>query len=308
LTERDFAANVAPVAGTSGWVRGRTARACVALLAGAGLAACTPEARPLPEVPDGPTAQTAPEQKDQLGWSYQGQHGPDQWAKLSPQWAACAEGSQSPIDLPLDGIAAPTKEPGLAVGLELPPAAVTLHTSGEVVSLSASPTPTLVLDGSRTAIERVEFHVPAEHSLGGATFDAELVFVAQGAGGRPILLSFLYRTGAANPAFDPLLAELPQGRVSGELALKAQIPLAGFVPATAPLIAYDGSLSAPPCTTGVERLVVAQVGELSAEQLTVLRQAVPRSARPAVPRGERGVTVRPFSSNPGATSTTPPAP
>jgi len=259
-------------------------------------------------VPDAPGAQAAADQADPLGWSYQGQRGPDQWAKLSPEWAACAESGQSPIDLPLDGLAAPATEPGLAIGLELPPAAVTLRTNGEVVSLFASPTPTLVLDGSRSAIERVEIHVPAEHSLSGATFDAELVFVAQGAGGRPILLSFLYRAGAPNPAFDPLLAELPQGRVSGELALKGQIPLSGFVPASAPLITYDGSLSAPPCTTGVLRLVIAQVGELSAEQLTALRQAVPRSARPAVPRGERGITVRPFSSNPGATTTTPPAP
>jgi carbonic anhydrase len=292
LTERDFAANVARVTGASGWIRGRLAGARLALLAAGSALACTPEARPLPEVPDGPGAQAALEQR----------------ASLSPDWAACSEAGQSPIDLPLDGLAAPAAAPGLAVGLELPPAALTLRAIGEVVSLSGTPTPVLVLDGTRAMIESVEVHVPAEHSLNEATFDAELVFVAKGAGDRPILLSFLYRTGAANVALDPLLAQFPKGRVSGELKLSGQLALAGLVPASAQLLAYDGSLSVPPCTTGVQRLVVAQVGELSTEQLAHLRQAVPRSARPTSPRGERTVTVRPFSSNPAATATTPPAP
>jgi carbonic anhydrase len=308
LTERDFAANVARVTGASGWIRGRLAGARLALLAAGSALACTPEARPLPEVPDGPGAQAALEQSAQAGWSYQGATGPDKWASLSPDWAACSEAGQSPIDLPLDGLAAPAAAPGLAVGLELPPAALTLRAIGEVVSLSGTPTPVLVLDGTRAMIESVEVHVPAEHSLNEATFDAELVFVAKGAGDRPILLSFLYRTGAANVALDPLLAQFPKGRVSGELKLSGQLALAGLVPASAQLLAYDGSLSVPPCTTGVQRLVVAQVGELSTEQLAHLRQAVPRSARPTSPRGERTVTVRPFSSNPAATATTPPAP
>jgi carbonic anhydrase len=104
------------------------------------------------------------------------------------------------------------------------------------------------------------------------------------------------------------LTQLPEGRISGEISLTGQIDLAAFVPRAAPVLAYAGSLSTPPCTTGVARFVVAQVSELSAEQLARIRQAVPRSARPTLERGDRPVTVRSLSSNPGSVAPTPTAP
>lgn len=255
------------------------------------LASCTPEARPLPEVPAGPTAPTATTGGPDLGWSYQGDRGPDKWATLRPEWAACAGPGQSPIDLPLDSIGKTTVEPTLNISLELPPTSLTVRSNGHLVSLVGSNL-ALVMDGHRAPIESIEVHAPAEHSLGGATFDAEFVFVAKGAGDRPILLSLLFRAGSANAAFAPLLDQLPALRTAGDHPLAKPVELAGFAPAAAPVLSYEGSLGTPPCTAGAVRLVVAQVGELSSDQLALLRQAVPRSARPPADRANRPVTLR----------------
>ena len=60
----------------------------------------------------------------------------------------------------------------------------------------------------------------------------------------------------------------------------------------AEVLAYQGSLSTPPCSGGVTRLVVTQVGEMSSDQLARLRQSVPESARPAAALGTRTITLR----------------
>lgn len=291
----------------SGWTGRREPGARAALLLAAVLGACTPEPRPLPEVPAGPSPHTASAKGPELGWSYQGALGPDKWASLRPEWAGCAGPGQSPIDLPLDGIGTVTVEPTLAVSLDLPAATFTAQSNGHLVSLVGGQNLALTMDGHRSVIDRIELHVPAEHSLAGATFDAELVFFAKSAGDRPILLSLLYRAGVANPAFGPLLDQLPDLRASGDFSLARPVELAGFVPESAPVLSYEGSLGTPPCTPGVQRLVVARVGELSSDQLAKLRQALPRSARPTLDRAARPVTLRSLSPSSPVPSSSPPS-
>jgi carbonic anhydrase len=189
----------------------------------------------------------------------------------------------------------------LNISLELPATSLTVRSNGHLVSL-VGPNLALVMDGHRSPIESIEVHAPAEHSLGGATFDAELVFVAKSAGDRPVLLSLLFRAGTANAAFAPLLDQLPALRTAGDHPLAKPVELAGFAPASAPVLTYEGSLGTPPCTAGAMRLVVAQVGELSSDQLALLRQAVPRSARPPADRANRPVTLRALATPaPGTT-------
>jgi len=268
------------------------------------LSGCTPEARPLPDVPAAPTADGAAEGTSTRTWSYEGATGPEHWASLQPEWAPCGGPGQSPIDLPLDGIGTTAVPPELALTLDLPASPFRLQTDGPLVSLVGGSALSLSLDGQRWAVGRIEVHSPAEHRLGGQSFDVELVLHAQDPTGRHALLSLLYRTGAGNTAWDPLLQQLPEAPFSGSRALAGPVQLGGLVPASAQVLTYEGSLSTPPCTTGVTRLVVAHVGELSGDQLARLRRAVPRSARPPTDRGARPITLRSLSlPTPG----TPPA-
>lgn len=301
MTRLGFAATLPRVKPQRGWGRWTTGTRYALLLATAALASCTPEPRPLPQVPSGPTASVTTS-TEALDWSYQGALGPEHWGRLRPEWAACSGAGQSPIDLPLEPLAGPPPEASPTVSLELPATSLTADSNGQLVALRGAGL-ALILDGQRSVIESIEVHTPAEHSLGGATFDAEFVFVAKSASGQPLLLSLLFRAGSANAAFAPLLEQLPALRAPGEHPLQAPVTLSGFAPESAPVLAYEGSLGAPPCTGGALRLVVAQVGELSSEQLAALRQAIPRSARPPVDRAGRPVTL--YALSPPASSSTP---
>lgn len=285
----------------------------VLVLAGTLGAACTPDARPLPEVPAEPAgggaAAGGPQAAAQKNWSYQGETGPATWASLAPEFSACGAEGQSPVDLPLDGLGKNAADAALTVSLDLPSSPLQAESDGRLVTLRGSAALTLLLDGQQSPIEKVEVHVPAEHLLGGARLDVELVLYAKGADGRLTLVSLLYRTGAESAAWAPLLAQLPKAGVYRPHPLGPQATLGNLVPETAEILAYDGSLSTPPCTPGVTRLVVARVGELSSDQLTQLRQAVPESARPTAALGQRLITLRSLTkSSPSTKASAKPTP
>jgi carbonic anhydrase len=62
---------------------------------------------------------------------------------------------------------------------------------------------------------------------------------------------------------------------------------AGLVPAAGGYYAYDGSLTAPPCTEGVRWIVLKQPLEPSAAHLARLRLLFLRNARPVQPQNNR---------------------
>jgi carbonic anhydrase len=289
------------------------------------LLACTREVRPLPEVPEGP--QTSKEGEavaaaaQKLDWSYSGASGPEQWAGLKPEWAACGGQDQSPIDVPLD-LLSPSKKPATD-GAKAPAgvdsvkswtpqfAALPLEaqSDGRLVELSGALAQGLSIDGRLAQLSRLELHVPAEHTLGGAHADAEVVLWMRDSQQGDVALSLLFRTGAEHPELNALIDRLPKSLTYKTQLLGGTFALPSIVPADAQVFAYSGSLSRPPCTTGVLRLVVARVGELSAEQLGKLKAALPgASGRPIQPMGERQVSLIQFSGQASSTASSPAAP
>jgi carbonic anhydrase len=309
LTTHGFAANVAPVNGKLGWESAvwRSAYGIGFLALSLGAQACTPDARPLPEVPAAPggngSAPGGVQPTAEKTWSYRGETGPDKWASLGTEFSSCSGPDQSPISLPLEGIGKNAADPALAVTLSVPNSPLQAESDGRLVTLHGTAALTLFVAGQPSSIDKVELHVPAEHQLGGARLDAELVLHAKGPDGRLTLLSLLYRTGAESAAWAPLLAQLPKTGVYRAHPLGPQATLGALVPESAEVLAYDGSLSTPPCSPAA-RFVVAQVGEMSSDQLARLRQSVPESARPTAALGQRSVTLRTLSKTSQSTKAT----
>ncbi len=84
------------------------------------------------------------------------------------------------------------------------------------------------------------------------------------------------------------MAGKPEQSVPGTLVDAAQ-----FLPAARGYYAYDGSLTAPPCTEGVRWLVMKQPLELSAAQLARLHTLFANNARPVQALHGRVVTESP---------------
>ena len=60
-------------------------------------------------------------------------------------------------------------------------------------------------------------------------------------------------------------------------------------PADRSAVRYDGSLTTPPCSAGVEWLVLAEPVQTSTAQVDAFRALHDRSARPVQPRYDRAV-------------------
>lgn len=268
--------------------------------------ACTAEPRPLPVVPESPPKSEASALVSAASdWSYAGPSGPERWATLKPEWSGCATAGQSPIDLPLaaltpakpaaaaPGAPAPVKDPlaGVRIQPSFAPLALKATSDGQQTRLDGDGVQGLLIDGRQAPLVAVDVLLPAEHKLGGITPSLELVLWLKDTKLGSVALSLLFRAGAENATLAPLIASLPPRGVYHRQPLKTELALPAFVPGGQTLFAYAGTLSVPPCTAGVTRLVLASMLELSAAQLSALGRALPSGARPVQPSKDTVVTT-----------------
>lgn len=297
--------------------------------------ACSPKPRPWPEVPDAPSAAPSSaalgEEAGAHDWSFVGSDGPSTWGSLRPQWSACSNApTQSPVDLPLDVLseagataavagaqAAPFSRGKLESRLgDLP---LEVSSDGRIVQLTGAASQTISVDGKVATLKRGELRRPAEHVLGGVTFDFEIVLWFGLEDGSQLGLSLLFRQGARNDELAGLIDGLPKMPSYAPTPLTGRLPLATLLgPAEegGKFLSYWGSESVPPCTAPVARLVLAHVGELATEQLEKLRIVLPSlTARPVQPLGDRVIGIvdlagpvptsaAPAASPPGSPSST----
>ena len=109
-------------------------------------------------------------------------------------------------------------------------------------------------------------------------------------------MAVLYRQGDTNAALQTLLdAAPPPGDPASPLDPSA------YLPAHASHYRYSGSLTTPPCTEGVQWLVLTEVAEVSGEQLRHIADLTGDTPnnRPIQPLGDRidhagGVSARRF--------------
>lgn len=216
-------------------------------------------------------------------WSYSGENGPANWGKLRPAYARCANGKrQSPID-----IVATQKQALPAIRFDYHPASLHIVNDGHTVRVRFANGSRIVLGKESYLLQQMHFHIPGGDKIGGQEFEMGMHLVHKSSAGHLMVVVVLFRTGAPNPALAALLPTMPAHQ-SGEQSIPAVMADAmQFLPAARGYVAYDGSLTAPPCTEGISWLVLKQPLELSADQLAQLSSFFPRNARPVQPLNGR---------------------
>jgi carbonic anhydrase len=211
---------------------------------------------------------------DASSWSYEGQTGPQRWAALSDDYAACDGSQQSPIDLADAG--EPTN------GMTLKTSYTTA--SGEVVdtghALQVNTTGgTLTLDGTTYELLQFHAHAPSEHTVDGADYAAEIHLVHRAEDQQLAVLGIFVEEGPeAHPALDGWI----QGRDT-TLSVNA----GRLLPDRQSYYTYEGSLTTPPCSEIVRWVVMDQPIQASAEQLETLRAQHEGNDRPVQPLNDR---------------------
>lgn len=234
-------------------------------------------------------------------FAYSGTKGPHAWP------GTCTSGlAQSPINIvhstlaPKDGNAA---LPPLAIRYE--DSKVRLHNNGHVVELLYDAGSVLSLGDEEYALEKVVFHAPAEHRMRDLRFPMEIQLVhskiakADAAeksadadkSADAAIVSVLITEGKTASVLSGFWSKLPT-EVGQTVDLDdITFNIEDILPRKRTYIAYDGSLTAPPCTEGVHWFILNNFGHLSPAQISVYQELVGANARPAQPLNDRAVVA-----------------
>jgi carbonic anhydrase len=208
-------------------------------------------------------------------WAYQGDGGPQAWARLRPEFSLCGKGQrQSPVDI----------RGGLAVDLEPVQFGYTdtqfaVIDNGHTVQANIAPGSHIEIGGQRFELLNLHFHRPSEERIDGRQFEMSVHLVHRDAQGQLAVVALLIDRGPAHPVVQTVWNNLPleQGQ---ELAARVPLSLQALLPDDRRYYTYMGSLTTPPCTEGVRWVVMRQPVSMSAEQIELFARIYPMNSRP----------------------------
>ncbi len=208
-------------------------------------------------------------------WDYQGGVGPEAWGGLKPEFSLCKTGQrQSPIDI----------RGGLAVDLEpvrfdYQASKFAVLDNGHTVQVELAKGNTIEVGGKRFELLQFHFHRPSEERIDGRQFEMSLHLVHKDEQGKLAVVALLFDKGPAHPVLQQVWNNLPLER--GEPA-PARVPLelAALLPTDRRYYTYMGSLTTPPCSEGVQWIVMRHPVTLAPEQIEIFARIYPMNARP----------------------------
>lgn len=208
-------------------------------------------------------------------WTYEGEEGPEHWGNIDPSYAVCGNGtSQSPID-----ISKPNDQDLANIVFHYQASEVNILNNGHTVQVNYDAGSYIELDGVRYDAAQFHYHAPSEHAVDGKLFAAEIHIVHKNADGQLAVVGILLEDGAENAAIAPFINNLPAEKADVKDA-GVKINAADFLPAAQTTFRYSGSLTTPPCTEGVNWLVMTSPIALSTAQLSALEALFEGNNRP----------------------------
>jgi len=236
-----------------------------------------------------------------IKWSYLGTTGPSHWGMLNSDFELCDAGkSQSPVNIGRDRVPA-------VYSLKIDYHQSQLYIADDInTSLQASADKTIVTsdhglqinihDKNKEALSfndkeyeliQFHFHSPSETLWHKQAFPLEIHFVHQGKSGLLVLV-VLVKAGSENELLQQIINHMPEKEHVEVKVPGVKINPMELLPDNQRYYSFSGSLTTPPCTEGVQWVVMPQPVTASTEQILKIRQAAGgTNARPVQPMNGR---------------------
>ncbi len=215
-------------------------------------------------------------------WGYSTANGPPVWGNLNPDYRLCTTGmAQSPISLEESNLL-----PAAPIHFRYGTLSANSVETSRGLLISAAPDHVLELNQDRFQLIQFHFHSPSEHEINHRRADAELHFVHRNDKNQLLVVAVLLEEGQPNLALASLLR-------SATTASATLLDLNQLLPSTTEHYQYVGSLTTPPCTEGVQWIVMRSPLSLSAEQIVQLHKYVHDNNRPLQSLNHRAVLAGP---------------
>ncbi|MFD1067071.1 carbonic anhydrase [Oceanobacillus locisalsi] len=227
---------------------------------------------------------------EETEWSYTGETGPDQWDTLHPEYLTCAEGQeQSPIDIDLAKVKLDETLNDIEINYQ--PTAFTLENTGHTIQLN-DPTGsnTIIVEGEEYSVQQLHFHIPSENAIDGQFFDMEGHIVHNNENGDLAVLGFMIEAGEENKTLAEAWSKMPEEKTEEDVELDNLINLHDLLPEDLTTFRFSGSLTTPPCTEGVNWLLLEEPISYSQEQIDTFGEIFsPHNHRTPQPLNDREV-------------------
>lgn len=199
---------------------------------------------------------------DKPHWGYTGDEGPAHWGSLDTAFALCGSGkNQSPINL------------DAMVEGELPPISLNYQAgggevvnNGHTVKINYAPGSTMTVAGQTFELKQFHFHSPSENTIKGEFFPMEAHFVHADKDGNLAVIALMFQEGEANAELEKAWAHMP-AKADDKGALPSALDAEQLLPEDLDYYRFNGSLTTPPCSEGVQWYVMKTHNTVSAEQI-----------------------------------------
>lgn len=219
-------------------------------------------------------------------WAYEGEHGPEQWGRVSKEFHACSEGkAQSPIDL-----ADATPEALSEIRFNYKSSRLNLVNNGHTVQVNYDGGSSIDVDGSEYNLVQFHFHTPSEHTVEGRSYGNEMHLVHRNDKGQLAVVGVLVEEGEENAAYRAIWSNLP-ANAGEEKSVDAVIKAEELIPGERSYFTYSGSLTTPPCSESVKWIVLKEPIQMSAAQIEDIGKIMHKNNRPVQPLNERALKV-----------------
>lgn len=153
--------------------------------------------------------------------------------------------------------------------------------TGHTIQANAAPGSMATFDGAAYQLAQIHFHTPSEHYMDGSPYPMEAHFVHKNDKGDLAVIGVMMKVGGANQTIQKMwdnIGKKPEGLTVSPYDL---------LPAKPEYFRYDGSLTTPPYTEGVQWHVMQQPIEISEAQLLAYQTLFPHNARVLQPLNGR---------------------
>lgn len=203
-----------------------------------------------------------------MDWSYVGRGGPDHWSKLDEEFMKCNYGSmQSPINLDVVNLLSDKEE-------------IKFYYNAYKNTDDLSKSKRIEIGGKVYKLIKFHFHMPSEHSINHMRYPAELHFVHMDAEGKLAVVGLFITTGKENnQTIDALIAAASESNEKKHIVEDGN--LMPLIPQNKSYFHYQGSLTTPPCSEGVQWYVLKTPLEVTEQEMNDLRKLIPEdNSRP----------------------------
>lgn len=227
-------------------------------------------------------------------WGYEGKGSPEHWADLHPDFAQCREGrEQSPIDLTgaidIEDAGIERRLGQAVLTVEQRARVMDLVDNGHTIQITNDVPMSIDLGDVRYELVQFHFHAPSEHTIDGEHAPLEVHFVHKSAAGELAVLSILVEEGEHDVLWDPVIRALPDKVGDARHVENPELDMSELRPLPRRYYRYSGSLTTPPCSEGVQWIVMAEYRQISPEQMAAVVSHLHRNNRPVQPLGARRI-------------------